>query len=308
MNEKQLYNEALKQEKAGKLDAAVKLYLKSIQQNPAFRPALMNLGAIHGKLRRPAQSIQYYEAALKIQADEAVHFNLGSEYYQSKKYDVAAAHLIACLKINARFLRAHVLLAYVYEARDLPDKAEIYFRNALKIQPGSRIAVLGLLLNLSQRQMYRDGLKVCEAYLQTNPGDETVLGLRAGLLMEVGDYQASTEELQRLSKESSGYRSFGDHIQKARQSSEEECRVFFDGVRERIQDRSRSLRSRIEERKRARQVGKEPDTTELKDDARDMMDLSLMYLFSGESEKAMQFLVQAKKLKDRSAKNSDSES
>ena len=300
MNEKQLYNEGLKQERSGKLDAAVKLYIKSIQINPSFRPALMNLGAIYGKLRRPSQSIQYYEAALKLQPDEAVHFNLGSEYYQSKKYEVAAAHLIACLKINPRFLRAHILLAYVYEARTLPEKAEVYFRNALKIKAESRIAVLGLLLNLSQRQKYSEALAVCNGFLQKVPEDETIQGLRAGLLMETGDYQASAEELQRLSRESSGYRSFGDHIGKARESSEEETRAFFDGVRDRIQDRSRSLRSRIEERKRAREAGKKLDTAELKDDARDMMDLSLMYLFSGESEKAMQVLVQARKLKDRS--------
>ena len=56
--------------------------------------------------------------------------------------------------------------------------------------------------------------------------------------------------------------------------------------------------------KRARAAGKKLDTAELKDDAKDMMDLSLMYLFSGESEKAMQFLVQAKKLKDRSTGDS----
>ena len=193
-----------------------------------------------------------------------------------------------------------ILLAYVYEARSLSEKAEVYFRNALKLQPGSRIAVLGLLLNLSERKKYKEALAVCEAFLKQVPGDETVHGLRAGLLMETGDYQASTEELQRLSREASGYRSFSEHIGKARESSEEESQAFFEGVRDRIQDRSRSLRSRIEERKRARAAGEKLDTAELKDDARDMMDLSLMYLFSGESEKAMQFLVQARKLKDRS--------
>ena len=304
MNEKQLYNEALKREKSGKLDDAIALYKKSLQQNPGFRPALMNLGGVYGKLRRPADSIPYYEAALKLGVDEAVHFNLGSEYYQSKNYETASAHLFACLKINPRFLRAHILLAYVYEARSLPEKAEVYFRNALKLQPGSRIAVLGLLLNLSERAKYSEALGICDQFLKQAPGDETVLGLRAGLLMETGDYQTSTEELQRLSKESPGYASFGDHVQKARQSSDEESRVFFEGVRNRIQDRSKTLRQKIEERKRARAAGKKLDTAELKDDAKDMMDLSLMYLFSGESEKAMQFLVQAKKLKDRSTGDS----
>lgn len=300
MNERQLYNEALQNEKAGKLDAAINLYRQSLKQNPSFRPALMNLGGIAGKLRRPLQSIEYYEAALKLEADEAVYFNLGSEYYQIKEYEKAASHLIACLRMNPRFLRAHILLAYVYEARSLPEKAEIYFRNALKIQPSSRIAVLGLLLNLSGRQKYQEALQICDSYLKSAGDDETVLGLRAGLLMESGDYEASTKELQRLSRQSSGYRSFGEHVARAKESNEEESRVFFEGVRDRIQDRSRSLRARIEERKRARQAGQKGDKSELAQDARDMMDLSLMYLFSGESEKAMQFLVQARKMKDRS--------
>lgn len=300
MNERQLYNEALKREKAGKLDEATRLYLQALQQNPSFRPALMNLGGIEGKLRRPARSIEYYEAALRLESDEAVHFNLGSEYYQTKNYEKAASHLIQCLKINSRFLRAHILLAYVYEARRLPEKARVYFKNAIKLQPSSRIAVLGLLLNLSNAREYKEALQVCQASLKLSPEDQTVLGLRAGLLMEMGDYQKSAEELQRLSRESRGYRSFGEHIAEARKSSDQESQVFFEGVRNRIQEKSRSLRQRVEERKRAREAGKNLNRSELNQDARDMMDLSLMYLFSGESEKAMQFLVQARKLKDRS--------
>jgi tetratricopeptide (TPR) repeat protein len=300
MSEKQHYNEARKAEKSGNLDLAVELYGQALKENPAFRPALMNLGAVFGRLRRPEKSVVYYEAALRLGADEAVHFNLGSEYYQLKQYEKSAAHLIASLKINPRFLRAHVLLAYVYEARKLPEKSELYFRNALKIEPGSRIAVLGLLLNLSRQDKHAEALQICERFLKHSPSDETVQAMRAGLLLETGDYQASTEELQRLGRENQGYRGFADHIQKARESREGESSEFFAGIRERIQERSSSLRARVEERKRAREAGKSRPTVDAGDDAKDMVDLSLMYLFSGETDKAMQFLVQARKIKDRS--------
>lgn len=299
MNERELYIQGREMEKAGKLDGAVQHYQKALRENPAFRPALMSLGAIAAKLRRPQQSIEYYEKALRIKADEAVHFNLGSEYYQVKKYQESTEHLIACLKMNPRFLRAHILLAYVYEARKLPEKAAVYFKNALKLDPASRIAVLGLLLNLSQRKQYDDAIAVCDQYLK-NKEDETVRGLRAGMLMESGDYDSSVSELQKLSHSSAGYRSFGDHIQSLRKNNEEESDSFFEGIRNRIGQRSKDLRARIEERKKAKAAGKVSESAAASDDAKDMMDLSLMYLFSGNPDKAMQFLVQAKKIKDRS--------
>ena len=76
----------------------------------------------------------------------------------------------------------------------------------------------------------------------------------------------------------------------------------------RISDKTKELKKRMAARKKHLESAKNLSANqngiegamdlqvELKEDLRDMVDLSLMHLFNGDSKKAMQFLFQAKKM------------
>ncbi|HMX57947.1 MAG TPA: hypothetical protein PKE49_15595, partial [Leptospiraceae bacterium] len=83
--------------------------------------------------------------------------------------------------------------------------------------------------------------------------------------------------------------SFTDHVQKARSEKDEEFSAMFEGMDLKIQSRTRRV---LETRKKQAAA----DPTEKKQEVKDLMDLSFLYLFKGDSDKALQLLFQAKKL------------
>ena len=91
---------------------------------------------------------------------------------------------------------------------------------------------------------------------------------------------------------------------------------MFEEIDQSIRDRSAKIRDRIERRKAklqdlaARKASGAPvpdtvvTTEEIRDEAKDILDLSFMHLFSGDSERALKLLLKAKDLSDRAKINS----
>ncbi len=289
---KVLYDGALALERQGKPDDAVKYYTEILRLDPNFRAAYNNLGAIYARKSRPDLSIPNFEKALALGEDEAVHFNLGTEYFRKDDLENARHHLKAALRIHPRMLRAHIVLAYLYEKAGQPEKAEIYFKNALVVEPSNRIAALGLAVSLSGRGKEADALQAVQAYLSHKPGDQTFENLRASLLLATGSVEQSKQEFLKLAKVSSEFTSFTDHVRQAREEKDDEFAAMFDGMDQKIQERTRRV---LEVRKAKKETAAAADETK-QQEIKDLMDLSFLYLFKGDSDRALQLLFQAKKL------------
>lgn len=283
---KEIYQKARSAEKSGRIDEAVNYYNECLKQDAFYRPAIMNLGVISSRLRKHEEAYSYFKKAVSIRQDTAALFNLGSECYQLKKYEEAVRYLKGALKLESRFFRAHLLLAYIYEGQDQPDKAEVYFRNSLKLDPSSRIATLGMILLLSESGRYSEAIQFAESYKQKAKPDTTIQNLLAGLYLKVKDYKKSAEELSAAVKQKS-YASFTDHLAKAREEKDAESEQFFTRVNEQLKQKTAELRKKLEAKKQTANAETE--------EAKDYVDLSLMYLFSGKTEEAMKLLVQARK-------------
>lgn len=299
MNElKVLYDGALALEKKGKHQDAIKYYQEVIRLDPNFRAAYNNMGAIYARMGRQDLSIPCFERALALGADETVHFNLGTEYFRKEDLEKAREHLKAALRINQRLLRAHIVLAYLYEKAQLPEKAEIYFKNALTIEPENRIAALGMAVSLSGRGQEERALAVVRSYLSRKPGDETFANLQASLLLATGRTEESRTEFLKLAKSSKDYTSFTDHVRAVRSENQGEFAQMFEGMDKKIAERTRRVLQLRKER--AAKKAQSPDSVlapeEKKQEMKDLMDLSFLHLFQGDSDKALQLLFQAKKL------------
>ena len=290
MNEiKVLYDGALALERTGKPDDAIKYYTEIIKLDPGFRAAYNNLGAIYARKGKQDLSVAKFEKALSLGEDEAVHFNLGTEYFRREELEKARHHLKAALRIHPRMLRAHIVLAYLYEKAGAPEKAEVYFKNALVVEPSNRMAALGLAVSLTGRGEEAAALQIVRSYLKEKPGDLTFENLQASLLLATGHVEQSRQEFLKLAKTSAEFTSFTDHVQKARSEKDEEFSAMFEGMDLKIQSRTRRV---LETRKKQAAA----DPTEKKQEVKDLMDLSFLYLFKGDSDKALQLLFQAKKL------------
>lgn len=296
---KKVFNAGVVLQKQGKLQEAMQHYRSCIKADIQFRPAYVNLGALYSKVGKGDQAIQFFEKALKLAPDTAILFNLGSELYRKGDYQKSRDYLIQSLKLDARLLRSHLLLAYIYGKEKKLDKAEIYFKNALKIESNNKIALLGLSTTLAESKKLDEALQFIEGYLRLFPNDQTMRNLRAGIWIEQGKVEESMKELQTLTKTQSGYTSFTDHLQKAKQSADDENKVLFEEVQTKIGDRTEKLRRKIAERKAKRAQG-QPAQIDKKDDMKDLLDLSFLHLFEGDSQKALQYLQQAAKMGKKS--------
>ena len=300
---KKLYEQGLWAEQQGRFQEALKYYKAAARQDAAFRPAFNNLGALYARAGRPDLAIGFFKRALELGADDIVNFNLGSEHFRLEQLNESESFLKTALRLNPRFLKAHILLAYLYEKQDRHDKADIYFKNALKLDPRNRMAALGLTVSLAERGLHEDALAAADKFLAFFPHDEALRNLRAGLLLKMNRYQESLGEFSELTKTSKKFTSFTDHIKAARAEQNDEYDRVFEGVDDKIKERTRRLRAKIEKRKELMNLRKGQasppveSAEELKENLKDMVDLSFLHLFNGDTEKALQYLLQARKMK-----------
>lgn len=303
---KKFYDQGLRAEQAGRFQEALKFYRAAAKEDSSFRPAFNNLGALYARARRPDLAVGFFRRALQLGEDEVVYFNLGSEHYRLEEFAESEACLKKSLKCNPRFLKSHLLLAYLNGRFERPEKAEIYFTNALKIEPHNRVAALGLAVSLAGRDRHEDALAIVDRFLGQLPGDQAFQNLRAGLLLKLDRYQESLADLTELTKSSKKYTTFTDHLAAARAETGAEMGRVFEGLNDRISDRTKRLKARLEKRKellqkRKGQPRKDGDEDPaLKKDLQEMVDLSFLHLFNGDPEKAMRYLVQAKKIQSLS--------
>ncbi|MBE7439851.1 MAG: tetratricopeptide repeat protein [Spirochaetales bacterium] len=288
------YRQGLAAETAGQFEAALKYYQAALKANPEYRPALLNLGALYSKARRSEKALACFERAREIAEDAAVLFNIGSELYRLDRLPESQKTLKQCLQLDRRLLKAHLLLAYIHGKRSEYDKAVIYFKNALVIDPASRMAALGLTVALTDSGQHELALKTAEDYLRSAPGDATFLKLRSGLLLELGKNDEAALSYQALARTSQRFTSFSDHLKEARETGDEMQQAMFENLSEKMEQRSQSLRARIAARKTQKQALSPEDKQAT---ARELIDLSFLHLFNGDEEKALKLLFDARKFK-----------
>ncbi len=298
---KELYEKGLEAQRRGKLQEALKLYRASVKSDPGFRPAYNNLGALYSRSGRPDLALGFFKLALELGEDAAVYFNLGSESYRLEKWKESRQYLVRALKLDPRLTRAHILLAYLYEKEGEHRRAWIYFQNALKVEPANRMALLGYAVSLSENEEHERALAAIDSFRGNISGDETLKNLRAGLLLRLNRIQDSFQEYKTLTEESPRYLSFTDHLKKARTEKSESYDRIFSGVDDKIRERTARLKERMARRKalleKARKSGASSPPAAGNDELKEMVDLSLLHLFNGDPDKALRFLLQAKKMK-----------
>lgn len=293
----ELFEQAKIAQKAGNIKAAMSLYKKLLREDKSARAAWVNLAALFSAQKETESAIVCYRRALALKEDAIVLFNLAGELYKNKDNAGAILNLNRALELQSDFFRAALLLGYIYESQENFDQAIIAFRRALTLNRTSRIAALGLIVSLTEVDRTEEAFTITQHYLKAKPNDEALLNLNAALLMKLGRYKESFDQLKQVTSANQGYASFNEHLNKAKQERDQETIEFFETANLRRKERTERLKKKIEERKQRQ--SKVLTVEEIKEDTKDLLDLSLLHLFSGEKDKALAFLVEAKKFADK---------
>lgn len=112
-------------------------YLKALQLKPDFVPAMINLGRLRIVVKNLDGAIDVLNRAVKLQptSPEANYF-LGEAYLDAKLGSKAVPHLNEAIRLDPETMAdAHLLLAALYNATGLKDKAAAEYAAFLKQRP-----------------------------------------------------------------------------------------------------------------------------------------------------------------------------
>ncbi len=301
------YHCAKKAEKRRDFAQALACYKSALQKEKDYRPVLVSLGVLYARMGEKQSAVQYLERAYTLRKDPQVCFNLGAQHFKLQNYDSSAIYLKECLSLDGEMLRAYLLLAYLYHKQEEQHKAKEYFEKAFLLAPDSRMAVLGYAEALSKEKRQdarKKALSIIEAYLKKVKTDHFAQELRGALLLSLGKSKAAHQHYSKLSQSHPKFKSFSDHIA----GSKKIYAKLFQEIDEKITSRASRLSKKLRESKAQKQDGAF-DPVFQKEDLQDTLELSLLHLFKGESQKAMDYLFHAqyrhKKAKDKEEKSGE---
>jgi Flp pilus assembly protein TadD len=123
--------------------------------------AYTELGTWFGDRKQFACSADAYRSALQLEPRSAkLHYLLGLSLYSSALLKEAVPPLQQSIEIAPDVLKPHLVLAAVLEGLQRQAEAKVEWQTALKIDPGSRVALDGLSRALLSEGKYPDVIRL----------------------------------------------------------------------------------------------------------------------------------------------------
>lgn len=115
---------------------ALLLYRRSLEADPEFAPALVNLGNVHHARGDSVEAEALYRLAARIEPSlfEA-HFNLGNVHHDRGRFEEARASYERALALSPGCAAAHLYLAVTLEKLARPAEAQPHWRAYLQLAP-----------------------------------------------------------------------------------------------------------------------------------------------------------------------------
>jgi tetratricopeptide (TPR) repeat protein len=134
-----LFEKGLEMEHSGAPAAdIIATYEYAVSLDPLSTGALVNLGTVYFNLRKYDQAEIHYLRAIEADPGYALaHFNLGNLYDEQGKRTQALEQYSLALKTNPQYADAHYNLALLYQTIGETMKAVMHWKAYLKVDPGS---------------------------------------------------------------------------------------------------------------------------------------------------------------------------
>lgn len=119
-------------------EEVIEAYQKAIDLDPKSAGALVNLGTIYFNARKWMEAERHYKQALEVDPEYALaHFDLANLYDERGDRAKAQHHYQAALQASPNYADAHYNLALLFQGSNQPMKAVQHWRSYLKLDPSS---------------------------------------------------------------------------------------------------------------------------------------------------------------------------
>ncbi len=266
------FNAAIKYEKEGNYTMALSEYSSILQNDSSHKETYLNLGSLYSRMNRFSEAMECYEKALLLGEDYLIYFNVGSIYYKTGQYKKAVLELEKSRKLNGSFALTLLVMGLSFSRLRNYKAAESCFRQVLGYLPDNRVALTALAIISFETKRYEQALMLIDRILGADSGNTHMRKLRADVLFRMNKPEESAVELKEL------------------KDSREEFKAYDEFVRsiptEMYADKYGTIDEKIESLKTRARYGQ---------DKEDLIALSLCFLLKGDSDRAIDYLIEARK-------------
>ncbi len=147
----------------------IKNFKTALKENPRDVDAHYKLGFEYKKLKYFQQAIQHFKEAIRLQANPAVYFSLGSLYLDLRRHDLAIENFSHILKISPNSADAYNGLGEANVGLKNFDEAVKMFSKAAELAPKNSDFHFNLGRAYQRMQQHGEAMASLKQSIQANP-------------------------------------------------------------------------------------------------------------------------------------------
>ena len=166
---------------------AIKKQIEEVQNTSQYYELMQQLGDCYASVENYDEAQRCYEKATNLSPDEAgPYVGIGViAFSQGKLEDADISFRVAC-RLDNKCSRAYAGRAMIaQERKDFKGAFELYLK-CMEIDPDNLTALLGLFQTSCQMGTFSEVINYLELYLDSHPGDTSVMFSLAALYMKEG--------------------------------------------------------------------------------------------------------------------------
>jgi len=152
-----------------KQDSAIVVYNNILEKNPERIDLYFNLAGLHGEYGNIRKALKIYEELEKKYGKNA-KISIAKEQIYSKvgKGEKAENELIYLIQTYPEELGFYVMLAELYSARDMDEKAKEIYNTIFRKDPDNGLAQLSVVEFYRKKGEYREGFNILDKIINNN--------------------------------------------------------------------------------------------------------------------------------------------
>ncbi|HQO01517.1 MAG TPA: tetratricopeptide repeat protein [Spirochaetota bacterium] len=267
------FNNALEFERNGEYVLALREYGTIISEKSDFREAYLNLGSLYARLEKYTEAMKCYEGAVALGEDALVFFNIGSIYYKMGEYKKAIIQLDKSRRIDGSFVSTSLVMGLCFSRLKNTKAAEGCFKNVCALNPDNPVAMIALAILYFETGRFESALKIIERILARDGNNQNVRKLRARVLQSLNRSDEYRQEVKVIKNTSPRFQLYDRFIQSI------PVEVFT--------DRYGTIDEKLERLEKKARDNNDPEA---------LISASLCCLFKGDTDRAIDFLFEARDL------------
>ena len=244
---------------------ALKEYKSILEEEKKLPQVWFQAGSLYSRVSKSRKALICFEQAIRYGYPKNLYYNLGIEYFKLADYEQAFDCIQKCIQDSPKFLPAFLMSAVIANRMSNTAEAMISIENLFKIDPDHRAAHSAMVVLCLKKKDHKKAFYHIERLESLGEGIHILDRLKTKVLIEKGDLEGSIDLLRNISQED-------PKIEKLNSTIKKEISLY---------------------KKKEFSAKKKEIESKAKKKSSEWLDLSLLSLFGGDIEKAMDELKKA---------------